>query len=229
MTAEDIQGGSIQQFDFRSNLKKSKTNENLSDLRFDEPEVQQEVQIDPELQEKLNKRLQKSSDEPTEKDSFARPLEIETSLLPEMTSQMTSENDVITESRLNPLTLDRTQELMQDSIHHETSYSPTERQSATYIIPDEYPTVDTSDNFERLVDHPSQDTTADMIRSESDSGGQSEIGQLQMTDIELSKSRNSIHSHNSSSSKASTGIFFKSKRCPNILKSETRTSVTFKL
>ena len=205
MTAEDIQGGSIQQFDFRSNLKKSKTNENLSDLRFDEPEVQQEVQIDPELQEKLNKRLQKSSDEPTEKDSFARPLEIETSLLPEMTSQMTSENDVITESRLNPLTLDRTQELMQDSIHHETSYSPTERQSATYIIPDEYPTVDTSDNFERLVDHPSQDTTADMIRSESDSGGQSEIGQLQMTDIELSKSRNSIHSHNSSSSKASTG------------------------
>ena len=208
MTAEDIQGGSIQQFDFRSNLKKSKTNENLSDLRFDEPEVQQEVQIDPELQEKLNKRLQKSSDEPTEKDSFARPLEIETSLLPEMTSQMTSENDVITESRLNPLTLDRTQELMQDSIHHDTSYSPTERQSATYIIPDEYPTVDTSDNFERLVDHPSQDTTADMIRSESDSGGQSEIGQLQMTDIELSKSRNSIHSHNSSSSKASTGIFF---------------------
>ena len=207
MTAEDIQGGSIQQFDFRSNLKKSKTNENLSDLRFDEPEVQQEVQIDPELQEKLNKRLQKSSDEPTEKDSFARPLEIETSLLPEMTSQMTSENDVITESRLNPLTLDRTQELMQDSIHHETSYSPTERQSATYIIPDEYPTVDTSDNFERLVDHPSQDTTADMIRSESDSGGQSEIGQLQMTDIELSKSRNSIHSHNSSSSKASTGKY----------------------
>ena len=205
MTAEDIQGGSIQQFDFRSNLKKSKTNENLSDLRFDEPEVQQEVQIDPELQEKLNKRLQKSSDEPTEKDSFARPLEIETSLLPEMTSQMTSENDVITESRLNPLTLDRTQELMQDSIHHETSYSPTERQSATYIIPDEYPTVDTSDNFERLVDHASADTTADMIRSESDSGGQSEIGQLQMTDIELSKSRNSIHSHNSSSSKASTG------------------------
>ena len=80
MTAEDIQGGSIQQFDFRSNLKKSKTNENLSDLRFDEPEVQQEVQIDPELQEKLNKRLQKSSDEQTEKDSFARPLEIETSL-----------------------------------------------------------------------------------------------------------------------------------------------------
>merc|ERR1711911_24444 len=55
-----------------------------------------------------------------------------------------------------------------------------------------------------------------MIRSESDSGGQSEIGQLQMTDIELSKSRNSIHSHNSSSSKASTGKFFfqKSKRCP---------------
>ena len=207
MTAEDIQGGSIQQFDFRSNLKKSKTNENLSDLRFDEPEVQQEVQIDPELQEKLNKRLQKSSDEPTEKDSFARPLEIETSLLPEMTSQI--DNDVITESRLNPLTLDRTQELMQDSIHHD-SCSPTERQSATYIIPDEYPTVDTSDNFERLVDHPSGDTTADMIRSESDSGGQSEIGQLQMTDIELSKSRNSIHSHNSSSSKASTGkIFFK--------------------
>ena len=215
MTAEDIQGGSIQQFDFRSNLKKSKTNENLSDLRFDEPEVQQEVQIDPELQEKLNKRLQKSSDEPhlTEKDSFARPVEIETSLLPEMTSQI--ENDVITESRLNPLTLDRTQELMQDSIHHD-SCSPTERQSATYIIPDEYPTVDTSDNFERLVDHPSGDTTADMIRSESDSGGQSEIGQLQMTDIELSKSRNSIHSHNSSSSKASTGkIFSQSKSYPN--------------
>ena len=215
MTAEDIQGGSIQQFDFRSNLKKSKTNENLSDLRFDEPEVQQEVQIDPELQEKLNKRLQKSSDEPhqTEKDSFARPVEIETSLLPEMTSQI--ENDVITESRLNPLTLDRTQELMQDSIHHD-SCSPTERQSATYIIPDEYPTVDTSDNFERLVDHPSGDTTADMIRSESDSGGQSEIGQLQMTDIELSKSRNSIHSHNSSSSKASTGKNFpQSKSYPN--------------
>ena len=199
MTAEDIQGGSIQQFDFRSNLKKSKTNENLADLRFDaEPEIQQEVQIDPELQEKLNKRLLKSSDE-VEKDSFARPLEIATrndSLNPEMTSQV--ENDV-TSSHLNPLTMDRTQELMQDSLLGcSQEASNLERQSATYIIPDEYPTVDTSDNF-------GADTTADMIRSESDSGGQSEIGQLQMTDIELSKSRNSIHSHNSSSSKASTG------------------------
>ena len=154
MTAEDIQGGSIQQFDFRSNLKKSKTNENLADLRFDaEPENQQEVQIDPELQEKLNKRLLKSSDE-VEKDSFARP--------------------------------DRTQELMQDSL------------LGCSTLLRVYPTVDTSDNF-------GVDTTADMIRSESDSGGQSEIGQLQMTDLELSKSRNSIHSHNSSSSKASTG------------------------
>ena len=186
MTAEDIQGGSIQQFDFRSNLKKSKTNENLADLRFDaEPEIQQEVQIDPELQEKLNKRLLKSSDE-VEKDSFARPLEIATrndSLNPEMTSQV--ENDV-TSSHLNPLTMDRTQELMQDSL------------LGCSTLLRVYPTVDTSDNF-------GVDTTADMIRSESDSGGQSEIGQLQMTDIELSKSRNSIHSHNSSSSKASTG------------------------
>ena len=201
MTAEDIQGGSIQQFDFRSNLKKSKTNENLSDLRFDEPEVQQEVEIDPELQEKLNKRLLKSSDEP-EVDSFARPIEIEArNDVPNLDVTSRIENDV-TNSILNPITMDRTQELMQDSYlgsSQNQEESPNlERQSATYIIPDEYPTVDTSDNF-------GADTTADMIRSESDSGGQSEIGQLQMTDIELSKSRNSIHSHNSSSSKASTG------------------------
>ena len=52
MTAEDINSANIQQFDFRSNLKKSRTNENLADLKFDS-DHSNELEMDPELASKL--------------------------------------------------------------------------------------------------------------------------------------------------------------------------------
>ena len=42
----------MQQFDFRSNLKKSKTNENLADLKFDS-DHENDIIVDPELEQKL--------------------------------------------------------------------------------------------------------------------------------------------------------------------------------
>ena len=58
LTAEDLNSHTVQQFDFRSNLKRSKTNENLSDLKFENSDSEKEL-IDPELDAKLKNIRQK--------------------------------------------------------------------------------------------------------------------------------------------------------------------------
>ena len=54
LTAEDIKDEEVRQFDFRSNLKKSKTNENLTEISSEPEETA--PQIDPELKQKLLER-----------------------------------------------------------------------------------------------------------------------------------------------------------------------------
>ena len=59
VTADDLKANEIQQFDFRSNLKKSKTSENLTDM-CDEDEFEFKTCLTSELEEKLSRRLLKS-------------------------------------------------------------------------------------------------------------------------------------------------------------------------
>ena len=64
LTAEDLTQANIQQFDFRSNLKKSKTNENLAELKFDSDSADERpMELDSELDAKL-KRMRATIEEP---------------------------------------------------------------------------------------------------------------------------------------------------------------------
>jgi len=63
VTADDLKTNEIRQFDFRSNLKKSRTSENLAEM-LDEDGYEFETCVTSELEEKLADRFTKSEDAP---------------------------------------------------------------------------------------------------------------------------------------------------------------------